>query len=87
MSCRTMSSASHKSRQMVPIALPLLTNTVTPSWKATKIVRHDLPLEAILDITNFLSVLCVPQHNFQEDPLYDFASLESRCETDRSVVP
>ncbi|GAB0203604.1 hypothetical protein GRJ2_002826000 [Grus japonensis] len=44
MLCWTVSNALHKSRQMMSVALPSSTNAVTPSQKATKFARHDLPL-------------------------------------------
>ncbi|GAB0210109.1 highly reducing polyketide synthase PKS6 [Grus japonensis] len=44
MLCGTVSNALHKSREMMSVALPLSTDDVNPSEKATKFVRHDLPL-------------------------------------------
>jgi len=50
-----VSKALQKSRQMTSAAFPLSTDPVTPSQKATRLVRQDFALgEAMLAVLNHL---------------------------------
>ena len=56
-----MSKASQMSRYMTSVALPLFTVVVTPSQKATRLVRQDLPLvkPCWLSQITFLYSICL----------------------------
>lgn len=68
---------------MTSAALPLSTDGVTPSGKATGLVRQGCAFaKAVL---NHFPVLQEPQHSSQEDLFCDFP--RNRGEADRSGVP
>lgn len=79
-----MSKALLKSRQMTSMALLLFTDTVTPSQKATRLVRQDLPSVKPCYLSHITSIssMCL---SFQEDLLHDFP--QNRGEADRLVIP
>lgn len=56
------------SREMKLIALPLSTDTVILSEKATSLVGHDLPLKpCLLSFSHSLPVFHMFKHKFLED--------------------
>ncbi|KAK4827891.1 hypothetical protein QYF61_022314 [Mycteria americana] len=57
----TVSKALQKCRETTSIALPLYIDVVTPSWKATRLVRQDLPLvkSCWLSRVTSLSSMCL----------------------------
>ena len=65
---------------MTSVTLPLSTDAVTPSQKATRLVKQDL----LLVLLYLLLVFQVPYHSFQED-MFHYLPWQ-RGETDRSVV-
>ena len=82
-----MSEALHKSKYMTSIALPLSTDALTPLQKATKLVRHNLPLMKLcwLSQITFSSYLYVVSHVFQQDQFHDLP--RHRCKAHWPVVP